>query len=411
MKRTLIAAAVAGALGLPTIALADDSTVEVYGKLYPQFQGVRGTGATPTTQPAGERSTLAIAPGGNNVVTHSEVNASSSRLGFRGKEPLGGGLSAIWQIENQIDLDTGGDTFASRNSFVGLRGGFGAVKLGRMDTVYKDLGGPVSFLGVSAGNFVSESDIMSRLPFTSGSASRAAANFHRRQDNVVQYESPEFGGVQILAQYSPDERRSSVRHQYSWSAGVKYEAGPLYLALAHELHNDQFGGSLSAPTALRNANADGDGLAAPIGGARSEDSATRFSWAYKFGGTRIGGDIARLEYEESGGLTGRFQEYRKTAWNLSVEQKLSAVTLVANIARANDGSCSLFGGVACTTTGLRGRQASIGAGYSFSKRTLAFLLLSKNWNDSSARYDKLEVGTPDNGVDVAQAAIGISHSF
>jgi predicted porin len=63
------------------------------------------------------------------------ANGSGSRLGLRGTEDLGGGLSALFNIEHRFDADTGAQTNAARfwtgRSIVGLRGGFGQVVLGR----------------------------------------------------------------------------------------------------------------------------------------------------------------------------------------------------------------------------------------------------------------------------------------
>ena len=51
------------------------------------------------------------------------VDSIKSYIGFRGNEDLGNGLSAIWQVENAIDVSGSGGFFgngwASRNSFVG----------------------------------------------------------------------------------------------------------------------------------------------------------------------------------------------------------------------------------------------------------------------------------------------------
>lgn len=62
-------------------------------------------------------------------------NGSGSRLGLRGSEDLGGGLSAIFNIEHRFQADTGavdsGGRFWRSRSFVGLKGGFGQVVLGR----------------------------------------------------------------------------------------------------------------------------------------------------------------------------------------------------------------------------------------------------------------------------------------
>lgn len=60
----------------------------------------------------------------------------SSRIGFRGNEDLGGGLSALFVLEAGVNIDTGAGSMAgalgfNRQSFVGLSGGWGTVTLGR----------------------------------------------------------------------------------------------------------------------------------------------------------------------------------------------------------------------------------------------------------------------------------------
>lgn len=63
-------------------------------------------------------------------------NGSGSRLGFRGVEDLGGGLSALFQIEHRFNADTGADSTGgvrmwNGRSIVGLQGGFGQIVFGR----------------------------------------------------------------------------------------------------------------------------------------------------------------------------------------------------------------------------------------------------------------------------------------
>ena len=71
---------------------------------------------------------------------------SGSRLGFRGSEDLGGGLSAIWVGESGLNLDTGGlgqgGRFFGRQVYVGLKGGWGTL-----------VGGRVATFGAGTGNF------------------------------------------------------------------------------------------------------------------------------------------------------------------------------------------------------------------------------------------------------------------
>ena len=84
------------------------------------------------------------------------VGSNASRFGVKGSEDLGGGLSAIWQIESQIAFGAGPGTginvpgangtenpnsqtgLAFRDTFAGLKSDTaGTVRLGRFDTPYK----------------------------------------------------------------------------------------------------------------------------------------------------------------------------------------------------------------------------------------------------------------------------------
>ncbi len=95
-----------------------------------------------------------------DVVIHKDKNVSAamtsggvstSRLGFKGSEDLGGGLMANFKIERSIALDTGSDAGSwDRYAYVGLSGGFGEVKLGKTGTAYDDISG-ATFLRVRFG--------------------------------------------------------------------------------------------------------------------------------------------------------------------------------------------------------------------------------------------------------------------
>ncbi len=56
---------------------------------------------------------------------------TSSRIGVRGTEDLGGGLKAQFWLEGAISPDTGEGGSWQRRSTVGLQGGFGELRLGR----------------------------------------------------------------------------------------------------------------------------------------------------------------------------------------------------------------------------------------------------------------------------------------
>src|SRR4029450_9235909 len=115
MNKKLVAVAVAGVLAAPLAAQAQTANVTLYGRLNIDFELVNGRQADGTDP---------------NV---SRLSPKPSRLGVRGTESLGGGLNAIFQIESNVSGDTGnssGSGLASRETFVGLQGSWGTVKMG-----------------------------------------------------------------------------------------------------------------------------------------------------------------------------------------------------------------------------------------------------------------------------------------
>jgi len=413
-QKKAVVVAVAGALGMvaagTALAQTTVGSTEIYGRLYPEFTYLSGSGATAALNPGQTReqaglSTLARTPTGLNLEGRNSIDASNSRIGFRGTENLGGGLSAIWQIESTVPIDQGGGTIATRESFVGLKGGYGTVRLGFMDTVYKDLGDPIRFLGLASGNHVSTSNIISsRMPFGNSSA----GSFHLRQPNGLWYETPNMSGVTLLAQYSPGAAESAQAGVNSkvefWSLGAKYRSGPWYLALAHEIHKDFFGGSAGSPSGLSNVG---------VAGAHSDDKSTRASGMYNYGSGRVSLDYAWFDYSESGGVAGRFQSFENQRWAAVWEHRWGGPwrTAVA-YASSSAGSCSLFGGGGCSTSGLKGDMVSLGAEYSFSKRTALFALYSRLNNGKSSSYRNAENVSPyETGMDVSQYSLGIRHDF
>lgn len=110
MKKSLLALAVLGAFAG---AASAQSSVTLYGKLDLGFAKAAGS------------------------ADKQVADGSSSRVGFRGVEDLGGGLKALFQFEHRFNPDTGTVTntaFWHGLSTVGLGGSFGTVNLGRQYT-------------------------------------------------------------------------------------------------------------------------------------------------------------------------------------------------------------------------------------------------------------------------------------
>ena len=454
MKRTALAVALGSVFVAPAaqaqIVFGNEQigTIQLYGRLYPQLQWSKTTGAAT----AGTRvSTMAATTGtlsadGVNQGTHFGVQTSNSRLGFRGERRLGKtGLKGIWQLEQTINFEdpddvanncdtpplagggnadcaaTGGvsstdNIFSTRNSFVGLSGGFGTVKLGHMDTIYKEYGDTLNMFGVKSGNFVSASNMLSHI----GIGTNGLARFHERAPNSIQYETPQIAGFTAGVQYMPDERHGDPtikQNKRLWSYGVKFDRGPIYVSLAHEIHHDFFGLSRNVSNSLRNRfRNDGTGDDPE---AHSKDTATRLSATWRVvSGHEIVVDVSKLKWGETRSIplaAARIEEYKKTTWAIGWEGRFpGGFRGAAQYVQAGDGSCKFQGSAVttgCTTDGLKSNMISLAAGYDLDRQTRLYALANWTKNGDSARYDSTSLLSPDRGADITNYALGISYTF
>jgi predicted porin len=382
------------------------SSVQLYGKLYPYFLHEKGSGATAVGAPV---STLAATPTG--TVGSAGINgfiSGNSRWGMRGTEDLGGGLKANFQLESQLQVDDGTGAgpglLFNRNTFVGLEGHWGEVKLGNHDTIFKEYGDTLGFLGLSSGTFMSTSNVLRKTGFGASSSS----SFHLRRANSVIYETPEISGFTGGVQWSTNEDPStSIHKRHIVSMGVKWDNGPFYVALAHEIHYNLFGGSANAPSGFRN-----NGAADPT---QSKDKATQLTVEWRATKQhKFEFDAIRKQYDENplASATGKFSNYHNMAYLLAMENRWSDKwRTAAHVVLARAGSCARVA-AACSTDGLEGKQITIGGAYYLSKRTFLWTAVSRLINGKSARFNNNDFDQdPNPGEDLNHFAVGISHSF
>jgi predicted porin len=375
-----------------------DSVVELYGKVYPEIyipdsSGATGSGTTTCT-------ICSPAEGENAVVKRNMLESSNSRFGIRGHERLGGGLKAIFQFETQFLVDQNNTPFAARDSFVGLsHNTFGTVKLGRMDTPFKEYGDDISFLGVSSGNFTSTSTVYRHIGM-GGQAN--AARFHERRINAVQYESPDLGPAEFKLQWSTNEADTATRKPQVFSAGGQIEFGNFAVLLGYEEHKDLFGLSANVPAAMRNS---GDAAA------NSKDRAMAIAFKAKFGNHQFEIDANKKKYKETGTAIGRVTNYENEAYMFIYEGRITPQWRVAaHWVHATPGKCSRVS-AECNTAGLKADMYSVGFAYHFSRRTYLFAMYSVVKNDFSARFNPTFDDDVNPGEDVKQIGVGLHTSF
>ncbi|MFD2273333.1 porin [Undibacterium arcticum] len=155
---------------------------------------------------------------------------NGSRLGFKGTEDLGGGVSALFVLEMGIAMDTGNSNQSGRpfgrQAYTGLKGDFGAVTLGRQYTAIDGAlcGGTDPFgcgLAGTAGNLFSDGG----TPTNDGNGSRT--------NNAIKYTAPVTAGFNAEATYAPGEVAGNNTAGRTMGGAIGYGNGPFNIKLAH----------------------------------------------------------------------------------------------------------------------------------------------------------------------------------
>ncbi|MDR1351127.1 MAG: porin [Zoogloeaceae bacterium] len=167
--------------------------------------------------------------------------SSGSRLGFKGTEDLGNGLTALFTLETGFAADTGnlrqsGRLFG-RQVFAGLTGNFGTVIAGRLYTPhYSFLGAIDPFKGGTVG--------MYRNVFAAGLDAGGENLFDpTRVDNAVAYVSPSFGGFNVTAAYSTNALAQETAGNDDDNTVIallpRYTNGPIDVGVSyHRIENE-----------------------------------------------------------------------------------------------------------------------------------------------------------------------------
>ena len=191
-------------------AVVADTLIQIYGHLDVSIDSAtKGIDAGQTNAPFGTTT-----PDGK-VGWQPAISSNLSYVGVRGSRDLGeSGLRGIFQFETQIDVSaTPGPSvnsassdpavkgaLASRNSYLGLAGGWGAFKVGKTDTPYKLSTGRLDPFSATVGDYNS-------IIGNTGGDNRA--EFDARLSHSAWYESPAMGGFRVQALWSPGQNRSS----------------------------------------------------------------------------------------------------------------------------------------------------------------------------------------------------------
>jgi predicted porin len=362
MNKKLLAVAVAGALGLPGVALAQSSvTISGFFKGGFESQKLDQYGA-------------ARAAGTNRSQTG--VVDDSSRIIFNVREDLGGGLAAIGQVDMRIGLDSGAISAAGNNHVGLVSKNWGRLFFGRQDLHYFNRESDLTVRGTL------RADSISLLAFAGGGGTAIAGA--TRTANVIHYTTPNWGGFTAILAYSANATGAEADLTAAPRKGRAWHFNPNYAA-----SNWQIGYSYWSSKNDANATAASiTGVPAVAGDQRGD----RLYGSYTWGGLKLGfaWDKSKIRNDVAGLGT----VSNRTAWSIPVQYRWGNHGVYAHYTKARDDKA--------TAAQDGAKMWALSYAYDFSKRTSVALTYAKITNDVGAFYHPFTaVGL---GVGVAQLA-------
>jgi predicted porin len=415
-----IALGVAAVFGAPSqVAAADgDSTLQFYGHL-----DLSVDGATKGIKEGGSGQNP---PATGKTGWQTDVSSNLSYFGFRGDHDIGGGYRMVFQAETQIDVAaTPGPSpvsqvsqgnvdnkvlgaLGSRNSFLGIAGGFGAFKLGKTDAPYKLSTGRMDPFSATVGDYNS-------IMGNSGGDNRA--EFDTRLSHAMWYESPKWSGASFSALWAPGQNRASDNSINAsgepdctgggggvtggglvnpcgdgsfgdaYSVAGVFESGGLYGILAYELHSKV------------NRTGDENGVQVPVGAVGvANESAAKIGVQYMFPTNTIVNVI--FEKLTRSAPDANFNERSHNATWLAVTQKFSDKNEV-NLGWAHAGKTpgAPNGDSGVTANGGPVDNASdlfsLGYKHNFDKKSNWYAVYARQANKAGGHYD---LGASGHGI-------------
>jgi predicted porin len=378
MKKSLIALAALSTIAGSAVA---QSSVEVYGLLDIGYASESKTAVTATSAAQGATTD---AKGVN-----TGAGLSSSRLGFRGTEDLGGGLKAGFVYELGITAENAVTAHSTRQALVSLSSAnLGSLNMGRGNTLGKNTNDGFTAFG-GGGSFEQGSVTLeiTRGEEMGNAVAKATKSIADRASNQATYTSPSFGGVTFAAQVIS----KSVDSDAAAKGGKTASSGTAFqLAYA--------GNGITAAYTRSDLDTDTEAAAAVTQSAgvlgstavtakKEEAKLDQFGATYTMGDFKVFGLYNTVKYKADQASA----EAENKGFDIGATYTMGKTTLLASI---GDGEIKTAAGV---KTDVKGYQAQVR--YALSKRTTAYALYGKT------EFEAAEKGESDVTM------VGVRHSF
>jgi len=368
MNKKLMAVAIAGALAAPGLAFAQASSVTISGFFK---EGVEYS-SYGNSNPARLNS------------SQMRVVDNSSRIVFNSIEDLGNGLSAVAQLDVRFDPHWAptvtSNPIGSGNSWVGLKSNtIGRLTAGRWDLHYGK--GPSE---MTRGAGALEASDVSLFDFI---GANPIANATRTQ-NVVRYDTPNWGGFDMTVAWSANASNSVLGSQdmaigaagASNRKGNAYNVNPRYSAGPFEAEYSFWRSKPDAPV-VGTADQRGDSVNA------------KFSFAgFKVG---VGFNRSRLEssVDQPGIISSGGRLAQRNTWSVAGQYKFGPNAIYAHIDRAGKVSCDIATCLGTNGGSTGAKMYALAYEYSLSKRTSVAATYAQIKNDANIAYNFFTSGS------------------
>lgn len=392
MKKSLLAVAAMTAFAGAAQA---QSSVTVYGILDVGYIGgnVRGTSGTSGQSAKGTYS---------NIGSSAE---STSRLGFKGNEDLGGGMSAFFTLETGLQpTNATASTFNNRQAFVGLKDNkLGAVSFG---TQYTPIHLAVGATTAGQQNNMVGDVIYPIAPANNGNqgvgqvaSTSNTDSYTIRTANMAKYQSNNIAGFVATAFYTANNQDTTqtsngatvassggTNNQNGWGVGVNYNWKKLLVTANYQALSSKQAVVTSTPVIWSNAT----------GGTNIKDNQMYFAATYDFGILKAYAQY--INRKATSQITSN-DYLSRTAQQIGVRSFITPK--IEAWASGGTGRYDSFG-TSAPTVNFTGYQ--LGANYWLSKRTNLYTIFGSTQQSSANVASQPSVGANNY-------ALGVRHTF
>lgn len=309
---------------------------------------------------------------GHSNVYLNQGNLYASKFGLKGAEDLGGGTSAVFDLQAGFNANTGaagaaGSIF-NRQAYVGLQNKtFGTLTTGRQYTPYFLLVGPLASSTYLTGATGAHPGDIDSLDTTV------------RINNSLTWTSPAWQGLSASALYAFSGIPGSMGAGQTWSGAVRYTGGAINLAAGY-LRMNNTGRPAAGRTTMFDPGATGSFATSALNAGYLSARAVQnvaLAGTWTTGGLTLGLTYTNVEY-----LPGGYSAFTDTAiFNTYAAHAMYRVTPALDVAGGY--AWTLASKANGVSSAARYQQISLKQAYHLSKRTTLYAL--QGWQHASGQ--------------------------